>query len=125
MIFLSHKIFIMGTQITLSRTLTQEKRESKSIFALINQFINKEKRNSVGICAFYMTVGTAIASITVGFSVFGNLNLFVYMTAITLAMLTNVSALSLQSFKTTTWLFISSVVINVMLLSYQLIQLWS
>lgn len=114
----------MGTQITLTGTLTEKRKTNQSLVTFINDFINKEKKNSVGICALYMTVGTAIASITVAFSVYGNINIAVYMTAIFLAMMTNVSALSLQTFKTTTWLFIVSVIINIAMLLYQVVNLW-
>ena len=113
----------MGTQIVLQKTYREEKK-STNVFTFINNFINKERTNYYGLAALYMTVGTAIASLTVAFAVFGNINVFIYMTAIFLAMMTNVSAISLQSFKTTTWLFIISVLINVSLLVYQLVQLF-
>ena len=113
----------MNTQATTTNTYTKQKTIAFSPINWINQFIEKEKTNALAITLTYIMLGTGIGSITAALSIHNTVNLFILMTSTSLAMATLASVLSLQPFKTSTWIFITNVLINTGLLVYQLINL--
>lgn len=113
----------MNTQATITNTFTKQKTITFSPILWVNEFIEREKTNALGITLAYIMIGTGIGSITAALSVHNSVNLFILMTATSLAMATNASAISQQPFKTTTWLFIINVLINTAMLIYQLFTL--
>lgn len=113
----------MNTQATITNTFTKQKTTSFSPIVKVNEYVEKEKTNALGITLVYIMVGTGIGSLTAALSVHNSVNLLILMTSASLAMATNAAALSQQPFKITTWFFIINVLINTALLIYQLIIL--
>lgn len=91
-----------------------------NIIHLVNQKLEKEKANTIGISIAMIIYSTGIASINAAMAVQGKISMFILMTAIVLAMTTTVLTLSLQPLKTIAWSFIVSVIINTIMLFYQI-----
>jgi hypothetical protein len=91
-----------------------------NIIQRVNQKIEKEKENAIGISIALVMFSTGIASINAAMAVQGKISMFILMTAIILAMSTAVLSLSLQPLRTIAWSFIASVIINVIMLFYQI-----
>lgn len=100
---------------------TNNKNSSFSLINWINNFIEREKANAVGITVMYVMVGSGIGSLTAAFAVQGDISIPILIISSCLAMGTNASILSQQPFKTSTWFFAVSVVINTLLLFYQIL----
>lgn len=113
----------MNTQATLTSTTKTQQKHTLGLIGHINKVIAREQKNALGITLVYIMVGTGIASITAALSVHEGVSLPILMTAASLAMGTNASALSQQPFKITTWFFIVNVIVNSILLIYQLFTL--
>jgi hypothetical protein len=86
----------------------------------INQRVEQERKNSIGISVALLMFSTGIASINAAMAVQGKISMVILMTSIVLAMATAVLAISQLSFKAITWFFIASVLINSILLIYQI-----
>ncbi len=108
---------VLTTQITEKRTLTF------NLVKRINAKIEKEKENAIGISIAFVMIGTGLASITAALAVHRELSLPILMSVTILAMATNAAVISQQPLKTTAWLFIISMVVNILLLSYQIFNL--
>jgi hypothetical protein len=91
-----------------------------NIIQKINQKIEQEAENAPGISIALIMFSTGIASLNAAMAVHGKISLFILMTAIVLATATAVLAISLQPLKTIAWSFIVSVIINVIMLIYQI-----
>lgn len=91
-----------------------------NIIQRINQKLEKEKDNTIGISIALVMFSTGIASLNAAMAVQGEISMFILMTAIILAMSTAVLSISQQPIKTIAWSFIISVIINVVMLSYQI-----
>ncbi len=81
----------------------------------------KNKKMQLGITLIYIIVGSGIASITGALALKNPISMPILITAALLSMGTNVSVLSQRTFKTSTWFFFISIVINSLLLIYQII----
>lgn len=114
----------MNTQAIHTNTLQSKKSITFSPFKWVNDFIEKEKTNSLGITLAYIMIGTGVGSITAALSVHNTVNIFILMTSVSLAMATNAAVISQQSFKLTTWLFIISIKVNALFLIYQIANLF-
>lgn len=105
-------------------TPTTEKRVgSFNLVKRINAKIEKEKENAIGISIAFVMIGTGLASITAALAVHRELSLPILMTVTILAMATNAAVISQQPLKTTAWLFMISIVVNILLLFYQIFNL--
>jgi predicted nucleic acid binding AN1-type Zn finger protein len=109
----------MNTQAIQINNLDSKKKIFTPIL-WVHNFVEKEKTNALGITLIYIMVGTGIGSLTAALSVHNTVNVFILMLSVSLAMTTNAAVLSQQSFKTTTWLFIISIIANIIMLIYQI-----
>ncbi len=91
-----------------------------NIIQKINQKIECEQVNTIGISIALVMFSTGIASINAAIAVQGKISLFILMTAIVLAMTTLVLSLSQQPIKAIAWSFIVSVILNTIMLFYQI-----
>lgn len=91
---------------------------SLSPISRINQIIEKEKDNAIGISIALIMLGTGIASITAAMAV-STSSFFILIGATILAMGANVMAISQRSFKTIVWTFLFNIGLNVGLIIYQ------
>lgn len=87
----------------------------------INQRIEQEKQNKIGISIAMIMFSTGIASLSAAMAVHGEVSMFILMTAIILTVGTAVLSISQQSLKIIAWSFIASVIINTIMLFYQII----
>ncbi len=110
----------MSAQATILKT---QKTITFSPILWVNQFISREKTNAIGITLGYIMAGSGVGSITAALSIHNVINMPILMTSISLAMATNCVVLSQQSFKITTWVFIVSIIVNSLLLIFQLTRL--
>ena len=85
----------------------------------INQIIEKEQTNSIGISVALIMFGTGIASITAALAVASS-SFFILMLVTVLAMGSNVMVISQRTFKTIVWCFMFNLFINIGLIIYQL-----
>lgn len=115
----------MSIQTTVSGNIHNQKITLFSPIQLVNNFVEKEKINSLGITLAYIMLGTGIGSITAALSLYNGVNLFILMTVVSLTMATNAAVLSQQPFKLSTWLFIINVKVNVLFLIYQIFNLFA
>lgn len=93
-----------------------------NIIQKINQKIEKEKENTIGVSIVLVMFSTGIASLNAAIAVQGKISMFILMTSIVLAMTTAVLSISQQPLKAIAWSFIASVIINTFLLFYQIIS---
>ncbi|APG64253.1 hypothetical protein LPB136_02215 [Tenacibaculum todarodis] len=114
----------MNTQAIHTSSLQRKKSITILPIKWVNDFIEKEKTNGLGITLAYIMIGTGVGSITAALSVHNTVNLFILMTSVSLAMATNAAVISQQSFKFTTWMFVISMKINAILLIYQIANLF-
>lgn len=91
-----------------------------NIIQRINQKVEKENQNAIGISIALVMFSTGIASINAAMAVQGKISMFILMTAIVLSVSTAVLTLSQQPLKTIAWSFIVSVIINTIMLFYQI-----
>lgn len=91
-----------------------------NIIHLVNQKLEKEKTNTIGISIAMVIYSTGIASLNAAMAVQGKISLFILMTAIVLAVTTAVLSLSQQTLKLIAWSFIVSIIINIIMLFYQI-----
>ena len=105
---------------TISHPLIHKKSVGWNPIQIINQIIEKEKTNSIGISVALIMFGTGIASITAALAVDSS-SFIILMVATILAMGSNVMAISQRTFKTIVWSFIFNIGINIGLIIYQLI----
>ena len=113
----------MRYQATIIDTFKNKKKINSSIINWINRIIKREQKNSLGISLVYVMVGSGVASLTAALSVNGTVSMPILITSACLAMGTNASVLSQQTFKTSSWFFIINITINTFLLIYQVIIL--
>jgi len=111
----------MGT--VLVTPVTEKRHLAFTLVNRINAKIEKEKGNAIGISIAFVMMGTGLASITAALAVYRELSLPILMTVTILAMATNAAVISQQPLKTTTWLFLISMLANITLLSYQIFNL--
>ena len=111
----------MGT--VLTTRIIEKRKDTFNLVKWINAKIEKEKENAIGISIAFIMVGTGLASITAALAVHRELSLPILMTVAILAMATNSAVISQQPLKTTAWLFMISMVINILLLCYQIFNL--
>ncbi len=111
----------MGTALTTP--ITAKRIVAFNLVKRINAKIEKEKGNAIGISIAFVMVGTGLASITAALAVHGTLSLPILMTVTILAMATNAAVISQQPLKTTAWLFLVSMGVNILLLFYQVFNL--
>lgn len=112
----------MNNQATITNTFESKKKFNFSIINWVNSIVEREQKNSLGICVLYVMVGSGIASLTAAFSVYGSVSVPILIISSCLAMGTNASVLSQQTFKISSWLFIISATINTVLLIYQIVN---
>lgn len=110
----------MNNQATITNTFESRKNFNFSIINWVNSIIEKEQKNSLGICVLYVMVGSGIASLTAALAVYESVSIPILIISSCLAMGTNASVLSQQTFKISSWLFIISAIINTTLLIYQI-----
>ena len=110
----------MNNQATITNTFESSKSLNFSIINWVNSIIEREQKNSLGICVLYVMVGSGIASLTAAFSVYESVSIPILIISSCLAMGTNASVLSQQTFKISSWLFIVSSIINIALLIFQI-----
>lgn len=91
-----------------------------NIIQRINQRVEKEKANTIGISIALLMFGAGVASINAAMAVQGQVSIFILMTAIILAMTTAVLSISQQPLKSIVWSFIISILINTIMLFYQI-----
>lgn len=108
---------VLTTQVTEKRVFTL------NLVKRINDKIKKEKENAIGISIAFVMIGTGLASFTAALAVYKELSLPILMTVTILAMATNAAVISQQPLKTTAWLFIISIIVNIVLLIYQIFNL--
>jgi len=102
---------------TISHTQTKEKSTSIQSSNFINRWIKKNEVNYFGLSALFLGVGTGFASIPVAISI--HLELFILaMISVVFAMTGLVTIISQQSFKTITWTFLVSALVNAILCVY-------
>ena len=111
----------MGTVLTTQ--LTEKRAFTFNLIKYVNAKIEKEIENAIGVSIAFVMIGTGLASITAALAVHRELSLPVLMMATILAMATNAAVISQQPLKTTAWLFLVSIVVNIILLVYQIINL--
>jgi len=109
--------------IVITTPVKDKKTFTFNIIKSINAKIAKEKENAMGISLAAVMFGTGLASITAALAVHREVSIFILMTATILAMTTNAAVISQQPLKTVVWLFIINIVINTMLLFYQVFNL--
>lgn len=112
----------MNNQATITSTFKSRKNFNFSIINWVNSIIEREQKNNLGICVFYVMVGSGVASLTAAFAVYGSVSVPILIISSCLAMGTNASVLSQQTFKISSWFFLVSIIINTALLIYQLIN---
>lgn len=95
-----------------------------SIIDLINQKIEKEQHNSIGISVILIIVNTMIASATAALAIHGEVSMFILMFACVTAMGTNAAVFSQRAFKYVAWAGIISIIGNSILAIYQTIALF-
>jgi hypothetical protein len=101
--------------------IIRKEKSSNLIINWVNYYVKKEQENAIGITLIYIIVGSGIASITGALAVKNPISMPILITAALLSMGTNVSVLSQRTFKTSTWFFFISILINSLLLIYQII----
>ncbi len=111
----------MGTVLTTQ--VTEKRIGTFNLVKWINAKIEKEKENAIGISIAFVMIGTGLASITAALAVHKELSLPILMTVTILAMATNAAVISQQPLKRTAWLFMISIVVNILLLFYQVFNL--
>ena len=111
----------MATVLTIQ--ITEKRVHTFNLIKSINAKIEEEKENAIGISIAFVMVGTGLASITAALAVYKELSLPILMAVTILAMATNAAVISQQPLKTTAWLFVTSMVINILLLIYQVFNL--
>lgn len=111
----------MGT--VLTTPVTEEKTFIFNLVKSINAKIEKEKENAIGVSIAFVMIGTGLASITAALAMHKSPSMFILMTVTILAMATNAAVISQQPLKTVTWLFLVSIVVNTILLFYQVFNL--
>jgi len=109
--------------IALITSDTEKRAQTFNLVKRVNAKIEKEKENAIGISIAYVMIGSALASITAALAVHKELSLPILMTVTIFAMATNAAVISQQPLKTTTWLFMISIVVNMLLLFYQIFNL--
>jgi hypothetical protein len=102
---------------TITHQLEKRKVFSFNIISHINNAIERETINAIGISVALIMLGTCLASITVALSASKGMFILLMLCA-SLAMGANVMALSQRSFKTVVWSFIINVGINFIALIY-------
>ncbi len=118
-----YKSIIMEAQLT--RTIQQKRSFSFSLITRINQKIEQEKDNAIGITIALIMFGTGIASLTAAMAVNGDVSMVILLCATICAMSANAIAISQQPFKIVFWAFVINIFVNSFLLLYQIINVWS
>ena len=111
----------MGTVLTTQ--VTEEKTFTFNLVKSINAKIEKEKENAIGISIAFVMIGTGLASITAALAMHRDPSMFILMTVTILAMATNAAVISQQPLKTVVWLFLINLIVNAIMLSYQIFNL--
>jgi hypothetical protein len=111
-------------QVEITHNLIQKENTRFTLTGYINRKIKQEKVNAIGITIMLIMFGTGIASLTAAFAVNGEVSLPILMTSTLLAMGANAIAISQQPFKIIVWAFIVNILINSLLLAYQVIALF-
>ncbi len=102
---------------TISHSQTEEKSTNVNSSNFINRWIQKNEVNYFGLSALFLGVGTGFASIPVAISI--HFEFFVLaMISVVFAMTGLVTIISQQSFKTITWTFLVSALVNTILCLY-------
>lgn len=104
---------------TIAHQVVKKNTLSLSPITRINQLIEKEKTNAIGISLALVMFGTGIASITAAMAV-STSSFIILMIATVFAMGANVMAISQRSFKTIVWTFIINIALNIGLIIYQI-----
>lgn len=91
-----------------------------NIIDIINNKIKQEESNAIGISIILLIASSMVASFSAALSVHHDVNLFALIVTCVSAMGANAIALSLQTFKAITWGFLTAIIINVLLIIYQL-----
>lgn len=110
-------------EVQITHKIRQKESKNLNLLSYVNQIIEREKTNAIGITIMLIMFGTGIASITAALSVNGEVSLPILITSTLFAMGANATAISQQPFKTIVWAFILNITINSLLLIYQLIDL--
>lgn len=110
-------------QITNTITNNKQKPTTFNIFQTINQEIEAQQSNAMGIAIILIIAGTMIASISAALAVHKTIAYFPLVFTCISAMGANAMAISQRSFKTIAWSFIISITGNIFLIIYQLMTL--
>jgi hypothetical protein len=111
-------------EVEITHEFIQKEKSRFNLINYINTKIEQEKTNAIGITIMLIMFGTGIASITAALSVHGGVSLPILMGSTLLAMGSNAIAISQQPFKVIVWAFIVNIIINSLLLIFQLIDLF-
>lgn len=107
-------------------TLTQIKdyRTTKSgIISFINEKIQAEEKNAIGIAVILIIAGTMIASISAALAVHGEIAILPLIFSCVSAMGANAIAISQRPFKMIVWAFAINILGNSLLIIYQIFNL--
>ncbi|WP_408039714.1 hypothetical protein [Tenacibaculum amylolyticum] len=97
--------------------------KKSTVFDLINNKIQKEQENSLGITILLIMVSTMIASVSVGLAIHGEISVGILIFSAVTAMGTNATAFGQGPFKYIVWAAIISIIGNTILSLYQILLL--
>ena len=91
-----------------------------NLITAINNRIDKEKENAIGISVILIMAGTMIASFSAALAVHGEINILPLIFTCISAMGANAIAISQRPFRIVAWAFIVNILGNILLIIYQL-----